>query len=158
MREVLVRAVARHAPPWLAAQREDLVQTAMLRLLELERQPGGDAVKTPAYLWKVAYSVVVDEMRRRRREREGPLEEAGDPSSPASAESGLTDREIGLALRGCLGGMAADRRVAVMLHLQGHSLADGATLAGWNLKRHTNLVYRGLTDLKRCLMAKGIRP
>lgn len=156
MRDVLARAVSRHCPAWLAGQREDLVQSAMVRLLELERQPGGDAVKSSTYLWKVAYSVVVDEIRRRRRDRERPLDDAGDPPAPGSTDTGASDREIGAALRGCLTGIAADRRVAVMLHLQGHSLADGSAIAGWNLKRHTNLVYRGLADLRRCLVEKGV--
>ena len=45
-----------------------------------------------------------------------------------------------------------------MLHLQGHSVPDAARLLGWPAKRTENLVYRGLADLRRCLIAKGHTP
>jgi RNA polymerase sigma-70 factor (ECF subfamily) len=156
LRDVLSRAIARHCPRWLSDQKEDLVQAAVVRILEQERRPGGESVRTATYAWKVAYSVVVDEIRRRRNERERPLEDAGDPASSDAADRSVAGRERGEALRDCLGRLVLPRRVAVMVHLQGHRLEEGAALAGWSVKRHANLVYRGLADLRRCLGAKGI--
>jgi RNA polymerase sigma-70 factor (ECF subfamily) len=54
--------------------------------------------------------------------------------------------------------MTGDRRRAVMLYLQGHSVPEAARLLGWTAKRTENLVYRGLADLRHCLRAKGHTP
>ena len=43
------------------------------------------------------------------------------------------------------------RRVAVRLHLNGHSLADVARVLHWTPAQARNQVYRGLADLKRVL-------
>ncbi len=155
IREAVSRAIARHCPRWLADQKDDLAQAALVRILELERR-GGAAVRTPTYAWKVAFSVVVDELRRRRSQREIPLQELEEPLAPESADRSLARRERAAALKECLARLVFPRRVAVMIHLQGHSLDEGAALAGWDLKRHTNLVYRALAELRRCLGARGI--
>ena len=54
--------------------------------------------------------------------------------------------------------MPRDRRLAVTLHLQGHSVPDAARVLDWPVKRTENLVYRGMADLRECLMSKGIEP
>ena len=54
--------------------------------------------------------------------------------------------------------MKRERRLAVMLHLQGHPVAEAARILGWTVKRTENLVYRGLADLRHCLICKGHRP
>jgi RNA polymerase sigma-70 factor, ECF subfamily len=156
LRDALLRAVSHHCPHWLASHREDLVQSAMVRVLERERREGYEAVRTATYAWKVAYSVVVDEIRRRLRRAERPIESVGEPVATESSESGIVAQERGAALRLCLASLAAPRRVAVMLHLQGHRMDDGAELSGWDVKRYSNLVYRGLADVRRCLTSKGI--
>jgi RNA polymerase sigma-70 factor (ECF subfamily) len=46
----------------------------------------------------------------------------------------------------------------VTLHLHGHSLVEAARILDWAAKQTENLVYRGLADLRKCLLAKGIRP
>jgi RNA polymerase sigma-70 factor (ECF subfamily) len=54
--------------------------------------------------------------------------------------------------------MNRDRRLAVTLYLQGHTVPEAARILDWSGKRTENLVYRGLADLRECLMAKGMRP
>jgi RNA polymerase sigma-70 factor, ECF subfamily len=46
----------------------------------------------------------------------------------------------------------------VTLYLQGHTVPETARILGWDAKRAENLVYRGLADLRQCLMGKGHRP
>ena len=54
---------ARTCPPWLADQRDDIVQNALLRVMKvLEREEEG--IRTASYLWRVAYSAVVTEIRK----------------------------------------------------------------------------------------------
>jgi RNA polymerase sigma-70 factor (ECF subfamily) len=54
--------------------------------------------------------------------------------------------------------MKRERRLAVILHLQGHSVREAARLLDWAFKRTENLVYRGLADLRACLQSKGMTP
>lgn len=162
----LVRAVTRICPPWLASRSEDLVQVALMRVLEIQRRSEGNTRLASSYLRKVAYSALVDEIRRWRRRKEVPLEtEDGGVDPAAERASGNPDpeessggREIGEAIRDCLGRMVGPRRSAVVLHLQGHSVPEIGRLLGWDGKKADNLVYRGMSDLRDCLGSKGVRP
>lgn len=162
----LVRAVTRICPPWLASRSEDLVQVALMRVLEVQRRSEGNNRLSSSYLRKVAYSALIDEIRRWRRRKEVPLEtEDGGVDPAAERASGNPDpeersggREIGEAIRDCLGRMVGPRRSAVVLHLQGHSVPEIGRLLGWDGKKADNLVYRGMSDLRDCLGSKGVRP
>lgn len=163
LREDLARAVARLCPAWLSSQRDDLVQAAVMRVMQMVEQhpPEGDGDRSFAspYLYKVAHSALVDEIRRFRRRRESDLDEAESASAaiaPHDPERIAASREIGRGIQDCLSQMARDRRLAVTLHLQGHSVPDAARILEWPAKRTENLVYRGLAALRECLKKKGI--
>lgn len=131
--------------------------------MEILEKREGKVVFTASYLRRVAYSTLVDEIRRRRRRRESPLEEpdgnARDPISPAPSPHATAEgRRISESIHGCLQGLLEDRRRAVTLHLQGHSVPQAAEILGWKPKRTENLVYRGLADLRQCLTTKGLNP
>jgi RNA polymerase sigma-70 factor (ECF subfamily) len=175
LREDLEKAVRRVCPPWLSDKAQDLVQVSMIRLLERERRDAeageGKAPWSASYLYRVAHSVLVDEIRARRRRPEVALddqdpsaENRSEDSNPALASSAPDpqDRtraaEIGRALRECLGRLVDDRRRAVSLNLAGHSVPETARLLGFAPKRAENLVYRGLADLRGCLGRKGWAP
>jgi RNA polymerase sigma-70 factor, ECF subfamily len=164
LRQQLVRAVRRVCPGWLSDHADDIVQCAVVKLLE--RRSEGSGPLRPSYLWKVAYTATVDEIRRRRRRREVALDGGeDDPATTVVAEGTVTDperlqaaSEIGRALRDCLVRIVEARRLAVVLHLQGHTVPEAGRILGWREKRVENLVYRGLADLRRCLSAKGMTP
>jgi RNA polymerase sigma-70 factor (ECF subfamily) len=165
LRQDLARAVARICPLWLASQREDLVQAAVMRVMQVvgARAGGGEgnAPVSTSYLYKAAHSALVDEIRRVRRRRETELEE--EVSEPVAVETtnperAAASREIGEGVEECLTRLVADRRLAVTLYLQGHSVPESARVLGWPAKRTENLVYRGLADLRDCLTSKGLRP
>jgi len=162
----LVRAVGRVCPRWMADRADDLVQVALMRVMEIQRKREGAAELSPFYLKKTAYSAMIDEIRRLRRRQEvslagGSDEEepvAYDPATPApDPERASAGREIGRAIRDCLGRMVAPRRHAVTLNLQGHSVPEIGSLMGWTGKKADNLVYRGMADLRGCLGDKGIQ-
>jgi RNA polymerase sigma-70 factor (ECF subfamily) len=165
LRADLVRAVARACPSWLANRADDLVQAGLMRVLEVHRRREGNAELSPSYLRKVAYSAVIDEIRRWRRRREVPLESAEggiDPvaetvSGSPNPEEQSAGRELGDAIRDCLARLVGPRRMAAVLHLQGHSVPEIGRLMGWDGKKADNLVYRGLADLRECLESKGVR-
>ena len=163
LRTELVRAVRSLCPRWLTSRMDDLVQVAILRIVELRRRSEQDRELSSFYLKRVAYSALVDEIRRLERRRESPLEgDDGEPLPLASATPGpdrvQAGKEIGEGIRGCLGALLRPRQLAVTLYLQDVSVVDAARLLGWELKQTRNLVYRGLGDLRRCLQEKGFHP
>jgi len=159
LREVLVRAVARVCPRHLASQRDDIVQNALMRVLEIQRRGEQNAVRTSSYLWQAAYTATIDEIRRRSRRKEVALEDtAAEGPVQASRVDEEERRRIGLEIARCLARLAPPRRHAVGLYLFGFQADESARVLGWNAKRAQNLTYRGLADLRRCLESKGVRP
>jgi RNA polymerase sigma-70 factor (ECF subfamily) len=165
LRRDLERAVARVCPAWLAAQRDDVVQSAVMRVIQLLEagsfQSEGNPRFPASYLYRVAYSAVVDEIRRVRRRRETCLEDAADLGMGGGTddpERTAASIEIGRGIQGCLARMKRERRLAVTLYLQGHTVVEAARILEWPVKRTENLVYRGLADLRACLASKGMRP
>ena len=156
MLHTLRAAVGRACPSDLAAQREDLVQVALVRVLEHEGRGEQNQVRTASYLWRVAFSVIADERRRRRAEE---LQARRSSVGEESGQRGTTPLpELGVGIRDCLGGLAEPRRVAVLLHLEGFRAEEASRVLHWELKRVQNLIYRGLADLRRCLESKGLAP
>ncbi|HSF44193.1 MAG TPA: RNA polymerase sigma factor [Thermoanaerobaculia bacterium] len=163
LRAELARAVRRLCPRWLASRAEDLVQVALLRIFELRQRSEQERELSSFYLKRVAYSAMVDEIRRLERRRESPLEtDDGEPLPLASESPGpeklQEGREMGEGIRDCLGALLRPRQLAVTLYLQDVSVVEAARLLGWELKHTRNLVYRGLGDLRRCLQGKGFHP
>jgi RNA polymerase sigma-70 factor (ECF subfamily) len=162
LRSDLVRVVERICPSWLASRRDDLVQAVVMRVMEIQRRTEGTAVLSSFYLRKTAHSVLVDEIRRQRRRQEVPMEGDDDVAEPAAAlpdpERQAAGRQAGRAIRACLATLVRPRRLAVVLHLQGHSVPELCALLRWSLKRGENLVYRGMADLRRCLERRGATP
>ncbi|AEI65651.1 RNA polymerase sigma-70 factor [Corallococcus macrosporus] len=162
LRKDLARAVARVCPPSLADRRDDLVQTAMMRVMELRRREPDRGPLSPAYLYRVAYTALVDELRNVSRRREVHLEEVDSlpepPVAPSDPEKAAGGSQIAQAVRDCLRKLVQDRRLAVTLYLQGHTVPESARLLGWDDKRTENLIYRGLAALRLCLSTKGFEP
>lgn len=163
LRSRVQRAVRRVCPRWLADRQDDLVQMATLRVLEARRSAEGNPEVASSYLYRVAYTTLIDEIRRLRRRPEAPLEGLIDtgrdvPASTAGPEQSYASKEIGHAVRECLLLLLRPRRLAVALYLQGNTVPEAAVILGWTAKRTENLVYRALADLRRCLEGKGISP
>jgi RNA polymerase sigma-70 factor (ECF subfamily) len=160
-RRRLERAVSAHCPYLEVSERQDIVQAACLRLIKIREKGEGNREFNASYLWRVAYSALIDEIRRQRRRREEPLEQetldaANHPAGNPERET--ASREVGSAIRSCLLGLVRNRRLAVTLYLQGYGVPEAARLLGWPRKKAENLVYRGLADMRQCLAGKGIEP
>jgi RNA polymerase sigma factor (sigma-70 family) len=162
LRRRLAAAVARVCPPWLADAAEDIVQAAILQLLNRVERSGGIGELTSMYLTKMAHGLVVDEIRRRVRRREEALEE-GEGLPPSAAEAAGPDhqaaaRELGRGIVECLGRLARPRALVVTLWLRGASAPETARRLGWTAKKVEHLLGRGRTELRECLDGKGLRP
>lgn len=162
VRQVLRRAVRRVCPGFLEAQQEDIVQSALLRVVEISSRSEHGGIRSASYLWRAAYSATVDEIRRAGRRREVSLDDSAVVEFRSSAtpdpEHEMRGRQIGRAVRECLGTLIQPRRSAVMLYLYGFEADEAERVLGGDRKRIRNLTYRGLADLRRCLETKGIRP
>lgn len=162
LRRNLVASIRKVCPPSVAADAEDIAQRALIKLLRPDSS--GEEVRTfnASYLWRVATTSVIDEIRRRERRREVTLAAATIADIPAAAqpdpEREAASRAIGAAIRDCLARMTVDRRRAVTLRLVGHTVPEIARLLGWRAKQADNRVYRGMKDLRSCLTAKGVTP
>ena len=159
IRSKLVISVRRVCPRWLSDRADDIVQDAMIRVLDWQKKNEGQGGPPSSYLWKVAYSATVDEIRRARRRRENPVDmEILEKQGPVDEEGPLqaaASGDLAQALNGCLKGLRENRRLIVGFHLLGHTLAESEELSGWDAKKVQNLLYRGLADLRQCLSAKG---
>jgi RNA polymerase sigma-70 factor, ECF subfamily len=162
----MTRAVRRQCPSWLRAEADDIAQRALAKIVAAEKVGEGKPPLAPFYLYKLAHSALVDEIRRRRRRQEVALDDVSDvapeeraaPRLVRTPESHAAFRELGSAVRDCLIAMKRERRLSVALYLQEHTVPEAARILGWGLKRTENLVYRGLADLRACLEAKGHKP
>lgn len=160
VRRQLAAAIARLCPRWPSSERDDLVQGAMVRLLEaLARAPERGLNAT--YIRMTAHAVTLDELRRARRRHErtdaADLLDASPapPGSDGNPHRARVGRELQEAVRECLARLVPPRRRAVLLHFFGYLPAEAGRVAGWDAKRAANLIYRGLADLRLCLAEKG---
>lgn len=160
LRRTLLAAARRSCPSWMRDQLEDIVQNAMTRVLALPAQ--ADAL-SPAYLYRVGYTTMVDEMRRQFRRKEHAVGDQNEldriprpAAGPGQAE--VPDLDFGTALWDCLSRLIPPRRSAVAFHLQGYSAPETARHLGWTKKKAGHLIQRGLRDLRECLTSKGVHP
>jgi len=161
LRSTLERAVRTVCPRWLASQREDLVQKACLRIVKKSAESEEFRSPGTSYLWKVAHSVVMDEIRHRRRRPETDLESLGaaEPNSPLAAPADpASSSDLRDAIQQGVEQIAEPRRWVVLLYLYGFSLKDSAGILGWNSKRVDNQRYKGLTELRSYLRERGHEP
>jgi RNA polymerase sigma-70 factor (ECF subfamily) len=163
----MTRAVRRQCPAWLRDHAQDIAQAALTKVMLAEQRAEGERPLSSFYLHRAAHSALVDEIRRRKRRPEVPLEDTTqpddqglrfEPRAQGDPERSASFRELGAAVRDCLLGAKRDRRLAVTLYLQGHSVPEAARILGWDAKRTENLIYRGLADLRQCLMGRGHTP
>jgi len=162
LRRRLHASVSRVCPRWLAGQVDDIVQVAVLRVLDACRNRGGIGKVASSYLQKAAYSAAVDEIRRHSRRREVSIEDEPEMSLPPSRITGPEQRcsasEIARGIRECLAGLGVSRRHAVTLYLQGYTVPEIGRALAYGLTKAEHLVYRGLTNLRECLATKGLAP
>ncbi len=157
---VLSRAVRSVCPAWMAQRREDIVQNATVRVVRKWNETEEPETLGASYLWRVAHSAVMDEIRHRRRHPEDSWEVS--PDKPAADEHSPERRSDAADLRRAieegLRRLPEDRRRAVALYLLGHSLKETALLLGWTAKRVDNQRYKGLAALRSFLVEQGYEP
>lgn len=158
----LTSAVRRACPSHMDADVDDVTQHALLRVHRALETAEGARSLAPAYLWRVAQTAMVDQLRKNQSRQRlwGRFAEVqtSRPQHEPCPETSLAEREIGRAIEVALETLIESRRRAVVLHLQGHPIREIAELLGGTAKRAENLVYRGLADLRARLTRMGLEP
>jgi RNA polymerase sigma factor (sigma-70 family) len=133
---------------------EDVVQEVRIRLWKALRNENIIS-KPSSYIKKVVTTVVIDQLRRIRREDIVIIEEKSrrisesDQSYPTCKN--LSDFDMSPILESALGKLILSRRTVVKLHLLNMKTDAIATSFNWSLNKTRNLLYRGLSDLKNIL-------
>lgn len=161
--QILLRAVRKSCPRWLSDHVEDLAHKSMLRLLEKDAKAAEAGSYCSSYLYQVAASVVLNEIRAHRRRTQRvqiatePDVEAwgGETDTENNPEQGVAASQTKSKIYTCLEGISKDRRAALVLGIQGYTTKQIAQRLGWDTKRTQNLLTRGRQDLRACLSQKG---
>ena len=135
IRQEVSESLARVCPRWTAERRDAVVRAAWARLsvrLAVDTAPAG------AELWGSVFAATLAEVRNH----------AADRFEPA----------LGAAVQACLAALDRPARLALTLHLQGHSVSEIAGLLGRSIKQAEQLVFHALSELRACLEAKGMQP
>ncbi len=134
------------------AEAEDIAQEAMVRLWRIAPtwEPGGAKVST--WLYRVVTNLCLDH-KRRRRGRDGALEDAPEPqdAAPSVAER-MQDKARSEALQGALDQLPDRQRLAVVLrHLQDLPNPRIAEVMEISVEAVESLTARGKRTLARLL-------
>jgi RNA polymerase sigma factor (sigma-70 family) len=160
-------AVARLCPRDLGIDVDDVEQEARLRIWKALTGERGVA-SLSSYIYRVAVTTTIDAIRSARARREeqlrvdvgaggdepGGLVLAQDPARSPEQEALLSELEE--VVGDALAALAENRRRAVRLHIEGFTSREVADLLGWSEAKARNLIYRGLSDLRAELKARGI--
>lgn len=140
---------------------DELCQDVRIRLWRA--LSAGEKIEAAAasYVYRAALSAAVDLIRRRRADREDPLDATPTGAMTASApgpEQALDRAELGARIARAVDDLATPRDVVVRLYLSGYRREEIAALLGWTEPKTRSLLYRGLADLRAKLEADGVRP
>lgn len=141
--------------------RDDLLQEIHIKIWKSLREDGPDIQYFNAYLKKIVYSVLVDEINRVEKEN-GILERGGPCLRPYDGSVGVQPVDanevlLGNILAASIDDLKESKRRVFKLRLQGFTLNEIARLNQWPYRKTCSLFYRGLKDLKRKLGERGVR-
>ena len=154
-RRAWVVLVDRHAVPlqryaWRIigdqAEAEDVVQDAMIRLLDKVPtwEPGKAKLRT--WLFRVTTNLCID---RKRRQRPDSLDSRPDVDDPMSGARLAAQFDVTRKVKAALAALPARQRVAVTLvHYEGFSQVEGAAMLGVSVDAFESLVARGRRGLR----------
>ena len=146
-------AVGRVAGPMAEAVADDIEQKVLVALWKA--MPGEQMPDHPSsYLYRAAVRETVRTLKSRHTEEIGLVKDHRDPmpSPDRLAESA----ELGALIRDALSTLSPDRRRAVKAHLMGFDVQEIMTMQSWPYNKARNLIARGMADLRRELVDRGV--
>lgn len=116
-------------------------------------------VNYSSYIKKIVDSSVIDQIRKMRRERGLLLQQKHKAISEWKSTyeiDNIDDKNLKKILGDTVDSLLESRRKVVKLYLLNLTLEEIATLFNWSRDKTRNLLYRGLSDLKKALKEKDI--
>ncbi len=112
-----------------------------------------------SYIKKIVNSTVIDHLRRIRREERILFSEIQRKIAERRGtykKETIDEKNYKNILRQSVDSLLDSRRKVVKLYLLNMTLEEIAEYFNWSLHKTRNLLYRGLNDLKKILLEKGI--
>ncbi len=113
-----------------------------------------------SYIKKIVDSSVIDHLRKARRERGFILLEKKKKISEWKSQYEtrvFDDKNLKRSINNAVESLLDSRRKVVKLYLLNLTIEEIATFYNWSRHKTRNLLYRGLSDLKKRLHEKGIK-
>ncbi len=136
---------------------EDVIQEVRIKIwkkFKSEKKP----LRHPSYINRVVDSTLIDCIRKARvqdgliQHRIREMLQENDPYGEGSARNSL----LWGKLAGAADSLPGPRRQVVKLFMLNLSIEEISLCLHWSLNRTRNLLYRGLSDLKKMLNDKGV--
>lgn len=154
---LIASVVARVGGSRASLIREDIQQQVLIGLWrQVERE---QTISYPAsYVYRAAVRETVRALRREAAREADPLEDGDLPQVGRSADpyEAVAARERAARLEEVLASLSPERQRAVRGHLLGFEVAEIMRMNGWPYQKARNLVARGMADLRRALLARGL--
>jgi RNA polymerase sigma factor (sigma-70 family) len=152
---LIASVVARVGGARASLIREDIQQQVLIGLWrQVERE---QTIEHPAsYVYRAAVRETVRALRREAAREAEPLEGDEAPERAAGPYESVVASEQASRLEEGLAALAPDRARAVRGHLLGFEVAEIMRMYGWPYQKTRNLIARGMADLRRSLLEKGL--
>jgi RNA polymerase sigma factor (sigma-70 family) len=152
---LIASVVARVGGARASLIREDIQQQVLIGLWrQVERE---QTIEHPAsYVYRAAVRETVRALRREAAREAEPLEADDSPERGAGPYEAVVASEQASRLEEGLAALAPDRARAVRGHLLGFEVAEIMRMYGWPYQKTRNLIARGMADLRRSLLQKGL--
>jgi RNA polymerase sigma-70 factor (ECF subfamily) len=139
-----------------AAEAEDVVQDAFIRLWQNASSWSARDGGLPAWLHRVVVNRCLDRLRQFQFVGSDKLPEVADEAP--GPERALAIQRLGLAVEDALGSLPGRHRVAIVLcYFEGLSNSMAAQVLDLNLKAMESLLFRARRSLRELLELRGVR-
>jgi len=150
--------ILRYNLPRFGLDAEDIAQDVRLKIWKIVRDD--KAIQNYAsYIKKIVNSSVIDQLRKCKREEGLVLLEKQNVISEVQIGYWARHpegRNLPLLIGKALDALLESRRKAVRLFLLNMSIEEIAAFYGWSQDKTRNLLYRGLSDLRKKLSIKDV--
>ena len=137
-------------------ERDDLLQDIYIKIWRYYEKNDKDIPISRSYIDMIINSVLINSIQKSRNEIKA-LNRLKFDTQEISVQENTTQLDIlKEVILNSLNEIKPPSKIVISLYLAGYTLAEVAKIKGWGQSKTNNLYYRGITELKKKLKAKGI--